>query len=256
MSSLLTKKAVLVTGAGNGLGRAIAELAAEEGAAVLLADVDLAAATAAAAELSRRGLVAVPCAADVSDEAQVEAMVARAVAEFGRLDAAVNNAALMPDRLPIVDLDVEAFDRIVAVNLRGVALCMKHQARQFRAQGAGEWGIVNIGSVSSVRPRMGNPAYVAVKHGVVGLTKTGAVEMAGLGVRVNAVLPGGMDTPMIRAAREAQGRSPEEGEFELSLFGRLAQPREVAEAAVWLASPRASYVTGALLAADAGYIAR
>lgn len=260
-AGMLADRVVLITGAAAGLGRSTAHLAASEGARVVVADRDLAAAASVAAEIRAAAGEAQAVAVDVADEDQVIAMVAACVATYGRLDAAVNNAARVPDRGELVDLDMAAFDSVIAVNLRGVAVCMKHQARQFRSQGleaAGQapWSIVNVGSTSSVRPRMANPAYVAAKHGVLGLTKSGAIEMASLGVRVNAVLPGGMDTPMIRAARASMGLEVTDQEFELSLFGRLAAPREVAEAIVWLSSTRASYITGAQLAADAGYLAR
>ncbi len=148
---------------------------------------------------------------------------------------------------------MEAFDRVIAVDLRSVALCLKYQLRQMQSQRGGS--IVNIGSVSSKRPRPNNPGYVAAKHGVVGLTKVAAIEHGRDGIRINAVLPGAIDTPMIRESRAAMGVAPAD-EFELSLFGRLGTPEEVAEASLWLCSDRSSYVTGHCLAVDAGYLAR
>jgi glucose 1-dehydrogenase len=251
-----TSPVALVTGAGAGLGASIARLFARDGARVVVSDIDEARGQSVVAELEELGSEAVFVRADVRDDDQVAALVTATVEHFGRLDHAVNNAAVPPDSKPLLELDVAALDRVLDVNLRAVAICMTHQARQMVAQGQGRGTIVNVGSTSSVRPQPSCPAYVAAKHGVVGLTKAGAIELAEHGVRVNAVLPGGMDTPMIREARAALGRVEDRSESRLSLFGRLADPAEVAEAVVWLSSDKASYVTGAMLAVDSGYLAR
>lgn len=250
----LLGRTALVTGAGAGMGAATAMLFAESGASVVVADVNEAAGHATVDSIRSAGGEAHYVPGDVSSEADVRDLVAATVNRYGRLDCAVNNAALPPDSAMIADLDIAVFDRVVAVDLRGVALCLKYEIRQFLAQG-GPGAVVNIGSISSVRARPTNAAYVAAKHGVVGLTKVAAIEYGREFIRVNAVLPGGIDTPMIRAAREASGATPAD-EFSLSLFGRLGSPREVAEATLWLCSDRSSYVTGHCLAVDAGYLAR
>jgi NAD(P)-dependent dehydrogenase (short-subunit alcohol dehydrogenase family) len=249
-------RVALVTGAGAGLGAEVARLFAESGHTVIVSDLDPDSGQALTQELRDSGARAHFVRCDVADEAQIAALVTETVRQAGRLDFAVNNAGIAPDRQPLLDLDVAAFDRVIAVNLRSIALCMKHQARQFVAQGELAGSIVNIGSTSSVRPQPNQAGYVAAKHGVLGLTKAGAIELAQHGIRVNAVLPGGMDTPMIRQARAGRDLSADAGESRLSLFGRLAHPREVAEAVVWLSSDKASYITGASLAADSGYLAR
>ncbi|MET8217153.1 SDR family NAD(P)-dependent oxidoreductase [Streptomyces hirsutus] len=251
MDRELEDRCALVTGAGSGMGAATALLFAEQGARVLVADIDHELGEATARAIRDRGGDAVFLRTDVSVEEDVERAVATAVERWGRLDCAVNNAAVAPDAARLVDLDVSAFDRIVSVNLRAVALCLKHELRQFVRQGEGPRTIVNIGSVSSVRARVGNTAYVAAKHAVVGLTKVAALEHGAEGIRANAVLPGGVDTPMIRASRA--GRTPVD-EFSLSVFGRLGTPEEVAQANLWLSSERSSYVTGHCLAVDGGHL--
>lgn len=254
MTNELEERIALVTGAGSGMGEATALLFAEHGARVVVADVDERLGEATAQTIRDRGGDAVFVRTDVSVEEDVERAVATAAERWGRLDCAVNNAAVAPDSAPLVDLDLETFDRILSVNLRAVALCLKHELRQFVRQGPGPSTIVNIGSVSSARARVGNAGYVAAKHAVVGLTKVAALEHGAAGTRVNAVLPGGIDTPMIRAARARAGRAPGDDEFSLSVFGRLGTPEEVAEANLWLSSDRSSYVTGHCLAVDGGHL--
>lgn len=251
----LTGKVAIVTGAGMGMGAATARLLAARGAQVTVSDIDAAAAESTAAAIRAEGGTAAVVLCDVTDEAQVAALVARTVEAFGRLDCAVNNAAITPDVLPIAEADMAVFDKVLNVDLRSVMLCMKYEIRQFLAQGSGG-SIVNIGSVSSVRPQPHNAAYVAAKHGVIGLTKTGSLEYAPQGIRVNAVLPGAIDTPMLRGALDASGFSEEEFAPALSLFGRFGKPEEVAEASAWLCSDAASYVTGHSLAVEGGYLTR
>ena len=250
----LTGRTALVTGAGTGMGAATALLFAAQGARVVVADVHDESGRATSDAIKSRGGEATFVHADVTSETDVQALVATAVDYYGRLDCAVNNAAVPPDSAPLAELDIGVFDRVISVDLRGVALCLKHQIRQFLLQG-GPAAVVNIGSISSARPHANNAAYVAAKHGVVGLTKVAALEYGSQQIRVNAVLPGAIDTPMIRAARAAAGIAPSD-EFPLSLFGRLGTPAEVAEASLWLCSDKSSYVTGHCLAVDAGYLAR
>jgi NAD(P)-dependent dehydrogenase (short-subunit alcohol dehydrogenase family) len=251
----LDGKVAIVTGAGMGMGAATARVMAGYGARVIVSDINGPAAQETAATIRAMHGEAHVVVCDVSVDAQVEALVAEAVATFGRLDCAVNNAAITPDTLPIAEADMEAWDTVIRVDLRSVMLCMKYQVRQFLAQGGGG-AIVNVGSVSSFRPQPNNSAYVAAKHGVVGLTKTGSLEYAPQGIRVNAVLPGAIDTPMMRAALEANNFTEEEFAPALSLLGRFGRPEEVGEASAWLCSDAASYVTGHSLAVEAGYLTR
>lgn len=255
MRNRLEGKVALVTGAGMGMGAATARVMAGYGARVMVADRDIAAAQDTAQAIRENGGTAQAHLCDVSDEDQVAAMIAACIAAFGRLDCAVNNAAIAPDLLPIAEADMAVWDRVIHVNLRSVMLCMKYEIRQMLAQG-GAGAIVNIGSVSSVRPLPGNSAYVAAKHGVIGLTKTGSVEVAPRGIRVNAVMPGAIDTPMLRQALADTGYTEEDFAPALSLMGRFGRPEEVAEASAWLCSDAASYVTGHALGVEAGYLSR
>lgn len=251
----LAGKVAIVTGAGMGMGAATARLLAARGASVIVSDINLAAAQETADVIRAGGGTAHVVQCDVAEEAAVEALVAQTVATFGRLDCAVNNAAIKPDALPIAEADMDVFDRVLRVDLRSVMLCMKYEIRQFLAQGS-PGSIVNVGSVSSVRPQPANAAYVAAKHGVIGLTKTGSLEYAPSGIRVNAVLPGAIDTPMLRTALDENNLTEEQFAPVLSLLGRFGRPQEVAEASAWLCSDASSYVTGHSLAVEGGYLTR
>jgi NAD(P)-dependent dehydrogenase (short-subunit alcohol dehydrogenase family) len=251
----LDGKVAIVTGAGMGMGAATALVMAGYGAKVVISDKNEAAARETAEAVRAAGGQAHVVLCDVSNEDQVRSLVAETVAHFGRLDCAVNNAAIAPDLLPIAEADMAVWDRVVNVNLRSVMLCMKYEIAQLHAQGGGG-AIVNIASVSSVRPQPNNSAYVAAKHGVIGLTKTGSVEYAPHSIRVNAVMPGAIDTPMLRGSLEDTGYREEDFAPALSLFGRFGRPEEVAEASAWLCSDASSYVTGHALAVEAGYLSR
>lgn len=251
----LNDKTAIITGAGAGMGAATAELFAAEGANVLVVDRDEDSGNATAQRITDDQGNAEFYRTDISSASDVEAMVAHAVRLFGRLDCAVNNAAVGPNPGRVADFDEQAFERTMAVNLTGTALCLKHELRQLIEQGNGG-SIVNIGSVNSHRPQVGSLAYTASKHGVVGLTKTAAVEYASHGIRVNTVCPGGIDTPMIRAALDATHDDEADMASALSLFERFGQPVEVAQASLWLCGPASSFVTGHSLAVDAGYLAR
>lgn len=251
----LDGKVAIVTGGGMGMGAATARVMAGYGARVVVADLNAEAGRSTIQSIIATGAKAHFVQCNVADEEQVKALVAETVSTFGRLDCAVNNAAITPDSLPIAEADMAAWDRVIDIDLRSVMLCMKHEIRQLLAQGGGG-AIVNIGSVSSVRPQPSNSAYVAAKHGVVGLTKTGSLEYAPQGIRVNAVLPGAIDTPMLRGALDQTGYTEADFAPALSLLGRFGRPEEVGEASAWLCSDAASYITGHSLAVEAGYLTR
>lgn len=251
----LDGKVAIVTGGGMGMGEATARVFAAAGAHVLVSDINEEAGEATAQRIRDDGGSASFCRTDVAKAADADVMVRTAVERYGRLDCAVNNAAITPDTHPIAELDEAEFDRILAVDLKGVALCLKYEIAQMLAQGDGG-AIVNIGSVSSFRPQPENAAYVAAKHGVIGLTKVASLENAPRGIRVNTVCPGAIDTPMNRGALETVGMTEAEFAPIISLLGRFGRPEEVAQASLWLCSDKASYVTGAALAVDAGFTSR
>jgi glucose 1-dehydrogenase len=254
-TGVLDGKVAIVTGAAMGMGEATARVFGAAGAHVLVSDINAELGQGTAEAIERDGGSASFCQADVSSARDVEAMVRTVVERYGRLDCAVNNAAVTPDTHPIADFDEAEFDRVLAVDLKGVALCLKYEIAQMLNQGDGG-AIVNVGSVSSFRPQPNNAAYVAAKHGVIGLTKVASLENAPLGVRVNTVCPGAIDTPMVRGALETVGLTEEEFAPVISLFGRFGRPEEVAQASLWLCSDQSSYVTGAALTVDAGYTSR
>ena len=241
-------KVALVTGASSGMGLATAMAFAEAGASVTLADVKEEAVREAAQKLVNAGHRALAIHCDVSNEAQVEAMVERTVAEFGRLDAAFNNAGVMAKNAPTADTRMEEFDRVTGVNLRGVWSCMKHELRQMERQGSG--AIVNCSSIGGLRGDRGISPYSGSKHGVIGLTRAAALEYTAKGIRVNAVCPGTIDTPFARTAFKDE---EEFAALSKSLpIGRTGKPEEIASVVLWLCSPGASYVVGHALVVDGG----
>ncbi|NLF90400.1 MAG: SDR family oxidoreductase [Corynebacterium marinum] len=253
---VLAGKTAIVTGAAMGMGEATARLFAEAGANVVVADFNEEKGTAVARSIATdTGAKVIFVNVDVSDSAQVQAMVARTVEEFGELNVAVNNAALTPDNGPAAEFDEDYWDRLMSVDLKGAALCQKYELQQMISQGRGG-SIINISSVSGFRPQPGNIAYVAAKHGVIGMTKVAAMENGEHNIRVNSVAPGAIDTPMLRGALEEFGLDEESYAPQLSLLNRFGQPREIAEATLWLASDASSYVTGTTIHADAGYVGR
>jgi len=242
-------KVGLITGAASGMGLATAQAFAAAGAAVVLADFKEDAVKAAAQKLIAAGhkALAVPC--DVSDDAQVAAMVDRTVADFGRLDAAFNNAGVMALIAPIADSSREDWDRVIGINLRGVWSCMKHELRQIERQGGG--AIVNNASVGALTGNPGIASYIASKHGVVGLTRTAALEYVKRGIRVNAVNPGLIDTQIARAVVNRDEQAYAELAKHVPI-GRAGSPEEIASVVLWLCSPGASYVVGHALTVDGG----
>jgi NAD(P)-dependent dehydrogenase (short-subunit alcohol dehydrogenase family) len=249
----LSGKVAVVTGAASGIGRATAEALAARGASVVIADVDDAGARATADAIGADDRVALVH-ADVRDEASIGNMVATAVDRFGRLDCACNVAGISTPPQAFIDVDATEWQRVLAVDLTGVFLCMQAELRQLLRQGDGG-AIVNVSSGAGLVPAPGQPHYTAAKHAVLGLTKQAAQEYARNGIRVNAVLPGQTETEPMRAYLDAQ---PDGGERLLRRIpmGRMARPAEIAEAIAWLCSDASSYVSGDSLVVDGAQIAR
>ena len=258
MTGQLAGKVALVTGGGSGIGRASVLAFAGKGARVVVIDVDAEGGKETVRLVNETDGEATFIRADVSQAAEVEAMVSQTVEVYGRLDYAHNNAGILEPLTLTADITEETWDKTISINLKGVWLCMKYEIPHMLKQGSG--AIVNTSSVAGLAGYSGRPAYCASKHGVVGLTKTAALDYAQQGIRINAVCPGYIGTPMLDqalsefpedqvAAHEAMitGREP---------IGRMGTPAEVAEAVIWLCSDAASFVTGHAMAVDGGYVAQ
>ena len=253
MAGTLTGKVALVTGASSGIGRAAALAFAREGAKVVAADVTVEGGNETVQLIKKTGGEAIFVPTNVAKAADVEALVNAAVSTYGRLDCAYNNAGISGKSQSIVDTTEENWDRIIAINLTGVWLCMKYEIPAMLKNGGG--AIVNTSSDAGLIGVKRTGAYVASKHGVVGLTKTAALEYAKSGVRVNAVCPGPIETPMLmKGADRFPQMIPKMVKAQPN--GRLGKPEEIAEAAVWLCSDAASFVTGLAMPVDGGYIAQ
>lgn len=244
----MKEKVVMITGAAAGIGLACAEAFAKAGATTILVDINKP--ETQARKLTDEGFKAVAYGCDVSDTQAVKEMVDWIVATYGRLDAALNNAGIQTPQRPMAEITDEEFDRTVAVDLKGVWNCMRYEIIQMLKQGGG--AIVNTSSQGGVTGFPGQAAYIACKHAVIGLTRTAAIDYAAKGIRINAICPGAIRTPM---AEELIRRNPD---LEQELIrdipaGRLGKPEEIANAVLWLCSPQASFVDGHALLVDGAF---
>ncbi|HVZ06904.1 glucose 1-dehydrogenase [Rhodopila sp.] len=254
MVGLLQGKVALVTGGGNGIGRETALVMAREGARVAVADYEATAAEETVGLINKAGGQAISLSGDVTRAADVKAMVDGATAAYGRLDCAFNNAGIAGHQVDSVgqmthEWSEASFDRMIQVNLKGVWLCMKLEVPAMLANGGGV--IVNTASIAGLVGLKGSSAYVASKHGVIGLTKTAAMEYAQQGIRVNAVCPGFIETRMTAPSRPTRG----EAVIARTPLGRYGEPNDIAEMVTYLCSDRAKYITGAAYEVDGGWTA-
>ena len=254
MAGNLEGKTTLVTGGGSGIGRAASLAYAREGARVVVADVNVEGGEETVQQIKEAGGEAILVHADVAKPGDTQAMVAQAVAAFGSLDCAFNNAGISGrERWLTAEYPEEEWDRVTSINLKGVWLCMKAEIPQMLKQGGG--AIVNTASVAGLVGIRGTAAYIAAKHGVAGLTKAAALEYATLGIRVNSVCPGYIRTPLVQGIFDTVDGYEDQVKSRHPV-GRLGEPSEIAEAVMWLSSDAASFVTGHNMPVDGGYTAQ
>ena len=253
MGDSMKGRVALVTGAGSGIGRATSLVFAREGAKVMAVDLTDGPMLETVGLIIGGGGEASGMTADVSKAEEVQRMVSETVSRFGRIDAAFNNAGIHTGtRIPFHEYPEDEWDRVIGVNLKGVWLCIKYELPQMLAQGGG--AIVNTSSVAGLVASSGTSAYTASKHGVAGLTKSAAIDYARQGIRVNAVAPGVIMTPMMDLIMESNN-TPQAQLDDDQPIGRMGKPEEIAEVVVWLCTDAASYVTGHVLPIDGGYMA-
>jgi NAD(P)-dependent dehydrogenase (short-subunit alcohol dehydrogenase family) len=247
----LRGKVALVTGAGTGIGKAAALALGQAGAVVAVAEINETSGLKTASEITATGGRAIFIQTDVSNSASIKVLVEQVVAEYGKLDIAVNNAALPPDYGSIANLNEDIWERLIGVNLSGIAFCLKWELRQMQAQGNGG-AIINMASATSIKAEKNLPAYSAAKHGVVSLTRVAALENGEHKIRVNALAPGAVSTELTLNTLAKMGTSEEEYAPRVGLFGRFARPAEIAQAVLWLASDVSAYMTGTVVPVDSG----
>jgi NAD(P)-dependent dehydrogenase (short-subunit alcohol dehydrogenase family) len=254
MAGILDGKVAIITGAGSGIGRATSKIFAREGARLVLADVVADAVQETVNSVKQAGGDAICLKTDVANWNDVEALVAKAVETYGRVDCAFNNAGIEGEAALTHKCSEANWNRVLAINLTGVWFCMKAEIAQILKQGGGG-AIVNTSSIAGIAGSVGGPAYVAAKHGVAGLARAAALEYGKHNIRINAVCPGPIRTPMLGRLALLQ-RSGEEGFARSDPLRRLGEPEEIGEAVAWLCSDRASYVTGLPMPVDGGYFAQ
>lgn len=247
----LQDKVAIVTGAGSGIGRSTALLFAENGAKVVVTDINEENGTKVVAEIKEKGGEAIFVKADTSKPEDSEATVNKAVEVYGKLDVAVNNAGISGPIQPVGEYDIEAWNRVININLNGVFYGLRYQIPAMVKNGSGS--IINVASILGQVGFANSSAYAAAKHGVVGLTKNAGLEYATKGVRVNAVGPGFIETPLVKSSLNDEAYN---ALANMHAMERLGQPEEVAELFLWLASDKASFATGAYYPVDGGYLAK
>jgi NAD(P)-dependent dehydrogenase (short-subunit alcohol dehydrogenase family) len=253
MADLLLNRSIIVTGGSTGIGRATALRCAEEGALVTIADVNDDAGNEVIEMIAATGMQAQYCNTDVTKATDVQNMVARAITKFGKLDGAFNNAGIEGNFTSITKMTEEEYDRTVDVDMKGVWLCLKYQIETFLKQGT-PGSIVSTASVAGLVGTRGGSAYCGAKHGVIGITKSAALECARKSIRINAVCPGVIQTPMVDRMTSATGITSQ-ALIDQEPMGRLGTPNEIGEAVIWLLSDLSSFVTGVAIPVDGGYIA-
>lgn len=249
---MVKDKIALITGAAAGIGRATALKFAEEGAILVLSDVNVEGGQETLKLMQKAGGKAIFVAADVSKSDDVAHLMSEVVKTYGRLDCACNVAGILGGMAPLADQSDDDFDRVIAVNQRGTFLCLKAEINQMLKNGGG--AIASVASIAGLVGSANISPYVASKHAVTGLTKSAALEYAQQGIRVNAVCPGGIDTDMVDSFVSEE--FPKESLGDMHPIGRIGEPQEVAELMVWLCSDRASFVTGAVIPVDGGFVAQ
>ena len=247
----LEKKTAIITGGGSGIGRSIALLYAREGANIVISDIDEKGGKDVVAEIKKAGGKAIFVKANTARPEENEAVVKAAVSEFGGLHIAVNNAGIGGPISTTGDYPIAEWDKVISINLSGVFYGLRYQIPAMLASGGGS--VINIASILGKVGTKGSPAYVASKHGVIGLTEAAAVEYADKNIRINSIGPGYIYTPLLKKSLDEATMKTLEG---MHPMGRLGEPEEIAELALWLASDKASFVTGAYYNADGGYLAQ
>ncbi len=251
---MLHNKVAIITGAASGIGREVAILFSAKDASLVLCDVDKEGLTKTAGMIEKQGGRAIPVLADVSREKEVKQLIKEAIRQYGKLDIACNNAGVSGELATTADYSEKEWDRVMNINLKGQWLCMKYQIPAMLENGEGS--IINVSSILGTVGYVNAPAYTAAKHGLIGLTKVAALEYADKGIRVNAIAPAFIETPMLEKAGITTDEEVKASTVALHPMARLGRPEEVADAVVWLASDESSFVTGHTLLVDGGYTVR